>query len=92
MIFWYNLGQNLPENLMNTSVHIPQDLSERLNTYLKYHKISKNKFIIEAITQALNEKENKEAWHPDLMNGEGVPEFEAGSLDAELLPMAENIL
>ena len=61
---------------MNTSVHIPQELSDRLNLYLKQHKMPKNRFIVEAIAKALEEKEDKEAWHPDILNWKGVPEFE----------------
>ena len=77
---------------MNTSVHIPKELSDRLNTYLKQNKMPKNKFIVEAIKKTLNELEDKQAWHPDILNWQGVPEFEAGSLDEGLLPMRENVL
>ncbi|MEM8831680.1 MAG: hypothetical protein AAGE96_20320 [Cyanobacteria bacterium P01_G01_bin.19] len=79
---------------MNTSVHIPKELSDRLNTYLKHNKISKNKFIVEAIKQILDEKEDREAWHPDIVNWEGVPdvEFEI-ELDRDfLLSSREDIL
>ncbi len=75
---------------MNTSIHIPKELSDRLNTYLKYNKMPKNKFIVEAIEKTLNEKEDKEAWHPDILNWQGLPEFE---LDREdfFLPSGEEI-
>ena len=71
---------------MNTSVHIPKELSDRLNTYLKHNKISKNRFIVEAIEKTLDEREDKEAWHRDLLNWEGVPgvEFEL-ELDRDFL-------
>ncbi|MEM8673910.1 MAG: hypothetical protein AAGF83_08565 [Cyanobacteria bacterium P01_G01_bin.67] len=64
--------------LINTSVHIPKELSDRLNRYLKHHKIPKNKFIVEAIKKTLDEQEDRTSWHPDLLNWQGVPEFEAG--------------
>ncbi len=66
---------------MNTSIHIPKELSDRLNTYLKHNKMPKNKFIVEAIEKTLNEKEDKEAWHPDILNWQGVPEFEVDRED-----------
>ncbi len=66
---------------MNTSIHIPKELSDRLNTYLKHNKMSKNKFIVKAIEKTLNEKEDKEAWHPDILNWLGVPEFEVDRED-----------
>jgi hypothetical protein len=77
---------------MNTSVHIPDYLSDRLNAYLTYSKLSKNKFIVQAIEKSLNELENIDAWHPNIVNWQGVPEFEAGSLDADLLPLREDII
>lgn len=77
---------------MNTSVHIPQELSDRLNLYLQQHKMPKNRFIVEAISQALDAKENKEAWHPDILNWEGVPEFELERDENFLLSDREEIL
>ena len=77
---------------MKISVHIPQELSDRLNTYLKQHKMPKNKFIVEAIEKTLAEREDQEAWHPDILNWQGVPEFEAGSLEEGLLPMSEDVI
>ncbi|MGK7894418.1 MAG: hypothetical protein AB4372_12535 [Xenococcus sp. (in: cyanobacteria)] len=78
---------------MNTSVHIPKAISDRLNAYLKYHKISKNKVIVEAIDKFLAERENQDAWHPDILNWEGVPEVEF-DLETDrdfLLPSREQV-
>ena len=61
---------------MNTSVHIPKAISDRLNAYLKYHQTSKNKVIVEAIDKFLTEQEDVDAWHPDILNWQGVPEVE----------------
>ncbi|NJO96657.1 MAG: hypothetical protein HC764_12040 [Pleurocapsa sp. CRU_1_2] len=41
---------------MNTSIHIPKKISDRLNTYLKHHKIPKNKLIVKAIEEFLEKK------------------------------------
>lgn len=78
---------------MNTSIHIPKELSDRLNTYLKHNKVSKNKFIVEAIEKTLDEKQDKEAWHPDILNWEGIPEVEFDlELDRDfLLPSREDV-
>ncbi|WP_019505049.1 hypothetical protein [Pleurocapsa sp. PCC 7319] len=78
---------------MNTSIHIPKKLSDRLNTYLKHNKIPKNKFIVEAIEKTLNEREDKEAWHPDILSWKGVAgvEFDL-EIDRDfLLPSREEI-
>jgi hypothetical protein len=77
---------------MNTSIHIPGDLNDRLIAYLNYSKLSKNKFIVQAIEKSLNELENQDLWHPNIINWQGVPEFEAGSLDEDLLPLREDIV
>ncbi len=47
---------------------------------------------MEAIEKTLTEKEDKSAWHPDILDWQGVPEFEAGSLDEGLLAMREDVL
>ena len=78
---------------MNTSVHIPKAISDRLNAYLKYHQTSKNKVIVEAIDKFLTEQEDVDAWHPDILNWQGVPEVEF-DLETDrdfLLPSREQI-
>lgn len=78
---------------MNTSVHIPKAIADRLNTYLKYHQTSKNKVIVEAIDKFLTEQEDVDAWHPDILNWQGVPEVEF-DLETDrdlLLPPREDI-
>lgn len=77
---------------MNTSIHIPKELSDRLNTYLKHNKVAKNKFIVEAIENALNQREDTEAWHPDILSWEGVPEMDFElELDRDFLLSREDI-
>lgn len=61
---------------MNTSVHIPKNLSDRLKTYLYYNRIPKNRFLVEAIEHELERREEESAWHPDLISWEGAPEVE----------------
>ena len=78
---------------MNTSVHIPKVISDRLDTYLKYHKTSKNKVIVDAINKFLTEQEDVDAWNPDIHNWQGVPELEF-ELETDrdfLLPSREQI-
>ena len=78
---------------MNTSVHLPQEISDRLNTYTKYHSVSKNKVIVEAIERFLAEKEDQDAWHPDILNWQGIKDdgFDL-ELDRDfLLSSRENI-
>lgn len=78
---------------MNTSVHIPKDVSDRLSIYLKRHSVSKNRVIVEAIDKFLGEKEIEDAWHPDILDWEGVPEV-AFDLEVDrdfLLPSREDI-
>ena len=78
---------------MNTSVHIPKVISDRLDTYLRYHKTSKNKVIVEAINKFLTEQEDVDAWNPDILNWQGVPELEF-ELETDrdfLLPSREQI-
>lgn len=60
---------------MNISIHIPAELSDRLNTYLKFHQMPKNKLIVQAIKEFLESRENEDTWHPDILNWQGVPEF-----------------
>ena len=78
---------------MNTSVHIPKAISDRLDTYLRYHKTSKNKVIVEAINNFLIEQEDVDTWNPDILNWQGVPEAEF-DLETDrdfLLPSREQI-
>ena len=78
---------------MNTSVHIPKVISDRLDTYLRYHKTSKNKVIVEAINKFLTEQEDVDTWHPDILNWQGVTEveFELETDRDFLLPSREQI-
>lgn len=77
---------------MNTSIHIPQELSDRLTTFLSHNQISKNKFIVEAIAKHLAEVEDKNKWHPDIVNWEGVEGAEELELDRDfLLSMREDL-
>ncbi len=78
---------------MNTSIHIPEDISDRLNTYLKYHKIPKNKLIVKAIAEFLDKQEQAQ-WHEDILNWQGVPGVEF-DLDVDrdfLLPSREDVI
>ncbi len=57
---------------MNTSIHIPDEIDDRLKTYLKTHKISKNRLIVKAIEEFLD-KQKRSQWHEDVLNWQGVP-------------------
>lgn len=76
---------------MNTSIHIPQELSDRLQLYLQYNKVPKNRFIVEAIEKLLDERETGLAWHPDILNWEGIPEFELETDRDFCLPSGEEL-
>lgn len=62
--------------LMNTSIHIPKEIRDRLNTYLKHHKIPKNKLIVKAIEEFLEKEEQSRSRHEDIFNWQGVPGVE----------------
>ena len=59
----------------------------------KYHQTSKNKVIVEAIDKFLTEQEDIDAWHPDILNWQGVPkvEFDLETDRDLLLPSREQI-
>lgn len=77
---------------MNTSVHIPKDLSDRLSVYLKQHSASKNRVIVEAIAKFIAEKEVEDAWHPDILDWQGAtPSFDL-EVDRDFtLPSREDV-
>jgi predicted transcriptional regulator len=59
---------------MNTSIHIPDDLSRRLSRYISSSSCqdkSRNAFIIKAIEQRLNELESEENWSKEILNWQG---------------------
>jgi predicted transcriptional regulator len=59
---------------MNTSIHIPDDLSRRLSLYIGSSNCrdkSRNAFIIKAIEQRLNELEVEENWSKEILNWQG---------------------
>lgn len=60
---------------MNTSLHIPQEISDRLNAFLGYRKISKNKLIVQAIEEFLDKQEQEQGCE-DILNWQGVPGVE----------------
>jgi len=76
---------------MNTSIHIPKELSDRLNTYLKFHEMPKNKLIVRAIEEFLESRENEDGWHPDILNWQGVSEVELETDRDFCLPSREEI-
>ena len=76
---------------MNTSIHIPKELSDRLKTYLQHNQIPKNRFIVEAIEKLLDEKETGMAWHPDILSWKGIPEFELETDRDFYLPSREEL-
>ncbi|MCC0179810.1 hypothetical protein I4641_23000 [Waterburya agarophytonicola K14] len=76
---------------MNTSIHIPAELSDRLNTYLKFHQMPKNKLIVKAIEEFLESRENEDTWHPDILNWKGVSEVELETDRDFSLPSREEI-
>ncbi len=78
---------------MNTSLHIPKNLSDRLNIFLQSRKISKNKLIVKAIEEYLNKQENTQ-YRRDILDWSGFPELEFDlELDRDfLLPTREDIL
>ncbi|MEN9870776.1 MAG: hypothetical protein RLZZ171_1764 [Cyanobacteriota bacterium] len=78
---------------MNTSLHIPKKLSDRLNIFLQSRKISKNKLIVKAIEEYLNKQENTQ-YRRDILDWSGFPELEFDlELDRDfLLPTREDIL
>ena len=51
----------------------------------------KNRFIVEAIEKLLEEKENGVGWHPDILNWQGIPEFELNRDEDFCLPSREEI-
>ena len=48
---------------MPTTVHLPDDLLERLDARAKTLDISRNRLIVETLTQALN---GSDSWSPEL--------------------------
>lgn len=77
---------------MNTSIHIPQELSDRLETFLYHNKIPKNRFFVEAIEHELKRREIEGSWHPEILNWEGVEGAEELELDRDfLLPNREEL-
>jgi predicted transcriptional regulator len=68
---------------MNTSIHIPDDLVQRLQKFLKEkpQKTSKNSIIIQAIEQFLDEQEN--SWGQEFLEWEKREELESLELDRE---------
>jgi predicted transcriptional regulator len=66
---------------MNTSIHIPDDLVQRLQKFLKEkpQKTSKNSIIIQAIEQFLDEQEN--SWGQEFLEWEKREELESLELD-----------
>ena len=76
---------------MNTSVHIPKELSDRLTAYLQHNQIPKNRFIVEAIEKLLKERETGMDWHPDIINWQGIPEFELETDRDFYLPSREEL-
>ncbi len=76
---------------MKISVQIPKELSDRLNLYLQCNKVPKNKFIVEAIEKLLDEREDGKVWHPNILNWQGIPEFEWERDEDFCLPSREEI-
>ncbi|NJR46679.1 MAG: hypothetical protein HC775_13390 [Hyellaceae cyanobacterium CSU_1_1] len=78
---------------MNTSIHIPK-ISDRLNTYLKHHKIPKNKLIVKAIEEFLEKEERSRSRYEDIFNWQGVSKVEFDlELDRDfLLPSRDDVL
>ncbi|MGL5792958.1 MAG: hypothetical protein ACRC06_00865 [Waterburya sp.] len=68
---------------MNTSIHIPDKLSHRLNEFLNSQpkKTSKNSLIIKAIEQYLDEQES--SWGEEFLKWEDGEELEELPLDRE---------
>ena len=73
-ILVYYIG--IPEYhvIMNTSVHIPDDLARRLENHMSSPNCelaSRNAFIVEAIRQLLDEVESEGNWCEEIMAWQG---------------------
>jgi predicted transcriptional regulator len=68
---------------MNTSIHIPEDLAQRLQKFVKEEsvKTSKNSVIIQAIEQFLDQQEN--SWGQEFLAWGNGEEIESLDLDRE---------
>ena len=51
----------------------------------------KNRYIVEGIEKLLEEKGNGGSWHPDILNWQGIPEFELDRDEDFCLPSREEI-
>jgi predicted transcriptional regulator len=68
---------------MNTSIHLPDDLAQRLQEFLnqKSQKTSKNSIIIQAIEQFLDEQDN--CWGQEFLEWEKGDKLDELDLDRE---------
>lgn len=60
---------------MNTSIHIPDDIAERLDKHIHSTNCqdnSRNAFIVKAIEQRLNKVEIEENWSKEILNWQGA--------------------
>ena len=63
---------------MNTSLHIPSDIANRLTKFLDEQEgktLSRNKVIVEAIAEYLDRQEKKKEWSPKLLEWFSQPEI-----------------
>lgn len=63
--------------MSNTSVHLPDDLLERLDRAARRRRVSRNRLIVEACERALEEERG--AWPPGYFSER---RFEKGELEA----------
>jgi len=65
---------------MATTVHVPEDLLERVDTRAKALGVSRNRFIVEALEATLG---TKDVWPPELVRMLGRPVAPAAARDLE---------
>ena len=63
---------------MNTSIYIPDELTKRLDRYLKYsdEKTSKNAIVVKALDEYLTRREANTEWSDRFLEWQGHPGLE----------------
>ena len=70
---------------MNTSLHLPKEVSDRLKVYVNKHKVSKNKLIVDVIKKFLDKEEQKQK-EEAVLSWQGIPDIEFNlELDRDFL-------
>ncbi|MCP4680253.1 MAG: ribbon-helix-helix protein, CopG family [Deltaproteobacteria bacterium] len=73
---------------MATTVHIPKDLLDAVDDRARALKLSRNRFVIRALSQALSEDDS---WSPEFLEAlEGTDESDAATVDEMLEAIKSN--